>query len=211
MIWIWIKYLALVIGGYLISIIIKHILDKNINRFRIDNYLLYLLLVKSPTASTKIIFKSQKRPDINKIKKDIEKEFQLDKNEQTKGNSYLFKIRKNPTPLKISIIEPDETNLFTIILETFGEDKLPKIFKGSFYNTINNLEKINKRLSNLNLKSINILINLSCYLDKEDNITYSCSKNVSMSLKTISCNSKNFTDIEPLVKKCLKKWRNKFI
>jgi len=115
------------------------------------------------------------------------------------------------TPLKISIIEPDETNLFTITLETFGEDKLPKIFKGSFYNTINNLEKINKRLSNLNLKSINILINLSCYLDKEDNITYSCSKNVSMSLKTISCNSKNFTDIEPLVKKCLKKWRNKFI
>jgi len=208
---IWLKYILIIIGGYFVSIILKHILDKNITRFRIDNYLLYLLMTKTPTASTKIILKSKKRPEVKEIKKEIEKEFRLERNESIKNNSFLFKIRNHPTPMKIIVIEPDENKLFTTTLETFGEDKLPKLFKSSFSNTINYFEKINKKLSNLEFKSINVLINISCYLDKEDKIVYNCDKNISIGLKTISCSSKDFTDIEPLVKKCLRIWRNKFL
>ena len=208
---LWLKYIFVVIGGYFVSIVIKHILDKNITKFRIDNYLLYLLLVKTPSASTKIILKSKKRINIEEIKKEIEKEFRLDRNEPIKNNSFIFKIRNHQTPMKIMIIEPDENKLFTITLETIGEDKLPKIFKSSFSNTINYFEKINKKLSNLEFKSINVLINISCYLDKEDKIVYNCDKNISMGTKTISCSSNDFTDIEPLVKKCLRIWRSKFL
>ena len=208
---VWLRDVFVVIGGYFLSIVFKHILDKNITRFRIDNYLLYLLMVKTPTASTKIILKSQKRINIEDIKKEIEEEFRLEQNEPIKNNSFLFKIRNHPTAMKVILIEPDEDKLFTISLETFGEDKLPKIFKSSFSNTINYFERINKKLSNLNFKSINVLIKVSCYLDKEDKIIYNCDRNVSMSSKTISCSSNNFTDIEPLIKKCLRIWRNKFL
>ena len=207
----WIKYFVLLIGGYLISIILKHILDKNVTKFRLDNYLLYLLMVKTPTAFTKIILKSNKRDNINEIKKRIQREFKLDRNEPVKNNSFIFKIRGHQAPMKIMIIEPDESKLFTITLETIGEDKLPKLLKSSFSDTINYFEKINKSLSHLKFKSINVLINISCYLDDNDKVIYNCDKNISMSPKTISCSSNDFTDIEPLVKKCLGIWRNKFL
>ena len=207
----WVRYLFLIIFGYLISISLKHILDKNVTKFRIDNYLLYLLATKTPTASTKIVLKSKKRPDVIKIKKGIEEEFILEKNEAIKNNSFIFKIRNHPTPMKITLIEPDKDYLFTIILETFGEDKLPKLFKSTFSDSINYLEKINKKLSGLEFKSINVSINISCYFGNEEGLSYNYNKNVFMSSKNISCSGKNFTDIGPLVKECLKNWRNKFL
>ena len=133
---VWLKYISIIIVGYLLSVIIKHVLDKRITDLRIDNYILYLLLVKTPRVSTKLIFKSGKRPDIRDIKKLIEKEFNLERNENVKNNSFIFKIREHSTPIKITIMEPDENKLFTITLETFGEDRLSKILKSSFSNNL---------------------------------------------------------------------------
>lgn len=204
------KYILIVIGGYLLSVILKYILDKNLTRFRVDNYLIYLLIIKTPTASTKIVFKTNKRPKIEEIKKRIEEKFNLEQNEPIRNNSYLFRIRNHPTSMKIMITEPDSTKSFTISLETFSEDKLPKVFKSSFSETINYLEKITKELSDFSLMSINVLIKISSYFKEDDGITYNIG-NISVGSKTISCSSNNFTDIVPLVKKCLRLWRNRFI
>lgn len=208
---LWGRYLVIAIFTYLGSITLKHILDKKVTKLRIDNYLLYLILAKTPYASTKITMRSKKRLQLDKIKNQIEKNFELDRNENIRNNSFIFKIRNHPTPMKIMVIEPDKEQLFTVTIETFGDDKIPKIFRGSFPNTINYLEKISKELEEFELKTINASVKISCYLDGDDKITYSPNNKATLSNKTISVNSKEFTDIEPMIKECLAVWRNKFI
>ncbi len=208
---LWSKYLLIAILSYLGSITLKHILDKKVTKLRIDNYLLYLILAKTPYASTKITMSAKKRPDLSKVRSQIEKNFELDRNENIKNNSFIFKIRNHPTPIKIMVIEPDEGGLFTITIETFGEDKISKIFRGSFSNTINYLEKISKELKEFELKTINATVKISCYLNEDDKISYNHNDKATLSNKIISVSSRDFTDIELMIKECLAIWRNKFI
>lgn len=209
--WPYLKYVFLAVGGYLLSILIKHLLDRKVTKLRLDNYILYLLIAKTPLVSTKIIFQSKKRPKIENIKSSIEKDFELDQNEKVRNNSYLFKIKNHPTPMKITIIEPGNTRLFTVTLETFGNDKINKIYKTSLDRTIEYFEKISKRLKDLDLININAQVVISSYFEDNDKITYNYQNNAILSSKRIQVSSNNFTEIGPLIKECLRVWRNKFI
>lgn len=211
--WTAIKYIIIVFVTYIFAAIIKYVLDNKVTKFRIDNYLLYLLLAKTPLMSTKIIFKTDKRPDLSKVKKVISENFDLDQNEPVRNNSYLFKIKKHPTPFKIIVIEPDsdEGDSFTIVMETFGDEKIPKLLRGSNSRTIAYFEEISKKMKDFDLKSINVTVKISSYLDNGESMIYNYKQNATLSCNSITASSDKFTQIEPLVKECLKKWRNKFL
>ena len=210
--WPYLRYIFLAVGGYLISILVKHLLDKKVTKFRIDNYILYLFVSKTPLVSTKIIFTSKERPNINNLKDSIEKTFNLEQNEKVKNNSYLFKIKDHPTPMKFTIIESENKKPYTITLETFGNDKLPKILKSSFDDTVKYFEKISNVLKSFNLSKINVQVKISSYFDeKKDKITYYYGDSKILTSKTIQVSSDNFTELGDLIKECLRIWRNKFI
>lgn len=207
------KWIIGVFGVYMASLFIHHFLDRVIKKGRIDNLILYRLTSKSPLASTRVILETSKRPEIKKIQEKIEKIFEkkgFDENKIISSSSYQFKIKKHPTLFRLRITEGDVKNPITITLETLSDDRIPFFFKGYFSKTISYFEEIINELKELELKTIVVSLKVSSLLGKTENISCTYQGN-SIGTNVISIGDKNFTKIEPLVKECLRIWRNNFI
>ncbi|MBU0457384.1 MAG: hypothetical protein KKD75_04545 [Nanoarchaeota archaeon] len=211
-IWYLIKYPLYLLLAYLGSQILEFVLDKYIKKLRIDKWLLYLLLVKTPYAKTKVLLNTKSRPDFNLIRKEIETKFEegLDLND-LKGNSYMFKVRNHPTPIKISYVEPSEDGRFAVVMETFGDDKINKIFPGSMGKTIEILESVSDSLKQLALQSITATIKLNYVISDNSNINYQFKKDINLSTNSIVTSTKHYTKLTPLIKEALREWRVTFL
>ena len=209
----YLEYVTLIILGYIISIIIKYILDRRWLRFRIDNWILFALLVKSPLATSKVTLSSDKRPDITEIRNKIAKSFELDANEKPSNNSYIFRVSRHPTSMKIRVIEPDNSNRFILTLETISADQMPKINHGSFFHkTIEIFEEVTRLLENYDLKSIKVEITISSIIpDKKTDLATYNYKNNTIASNNITFVSNTFTGIAPLVRECINFWMNHFL
>jgi len=208
-----IKWLLLIAFGYFSSIVVQFLLDRFVRTGRIDKWLLYFFFVSTPRAKTKIVFKSTQRPNIDSIKDKIIKLFAkdgLDANEKIVFNSYIFKIRAHPIPFKVSVIEPTQEGYFTVILETVGEDLLPKLKSSSFNSTINYFEKINNLLNDLQLSIINVNIKIDYKINISESLTFF--DNVGdMTNKTIALSSREFSNLNTLIRSRIKQWRILFL
>lgn len=207
-------YVLYAIAGYLISIFIKYILDHKWSYFRFDNWLLFLLLVKPPYASSKVVLNSEVRPNIDEIKEIIVHEFDLSNNEKTVNNSYTFTLVDHPTAMKIKIIEPDrDGDKFTLTLETISKDTIPKlIHNSSFKTTIETFERITRLLEKYKLSVINVEIDITLRIsDKNNNEAIYSYKGNTISYNTMGLSSKNFTSITKLANECIKFWRDHFL
>lgn len=206
-------YVVYIVLGYLLSIFIKYILDYKWHYFRFDNWLLFVLLVKSPMASSKVVLVSSSRPKIDEIRGKITKNYDLDKNEKPQDNSYIFTVKRHQTAMNIKIIEPDKSGKFTLTLETLSKDPLPKIlYNSQFERTIQIFEEIVRLLGDYKLSVISVEIDITPRISDKNNIsaTYYYDKNV-ISYNKMTLNSKSFTDITVLAKDCIKFWRNHFL
>lgn len=205
------KYVFYIFTVYILAQIIEFILDKYCKKLRLDKWVLFLLLIKTPYVSTKLTYYSKQRPNINDIRSKIIKLFhKLKINDAPRNNSYTFKLRNHPVDMKIKIIEPSENKLFTITLETLSEDKLSKLMKGSFSNTIRIFEQITQELREYNLKNIVSEVRINYLIESEKDLIYNY-KNSVLTSKSIRVNSKTFTGITKLVKECLNEWKMVFI
>lgn len=203
-------YVSCGITSYIVSIFIKYLLDHKWIRFRFDNWVLYLFLVESPLATTRVLLSSKKRPNIQTIKASIENLFKLDVNEKPNNNSYVFRISNHPTPMKITIIEPGKDTDFIITLESIGEDKLPKIFKSSLDKTVEYFEDIIDLLKEFNLKNVKVDIKINQIIPDKEKPVYNYNGNT-VSSDIISITTKNMVRLSPLVKDCIRFWRSRFL
>lgn len=204
------KWVIIGVLSYLGSVIIHYFLDKKIKVFRIDNEIVYFFFVKTPLVSTKVSFESDKRIDLISLKNKIEKSFNLDLNDSIKNNSYTFRIKKHPTPFRITLIEP-KRKTFHINLETIGEEYFNKIGNKFFLKTISYFEEISKKIEEISkLKNINVQLKMEPYLKNNVNSTLYL-ENCIINTASISINEKCFTKIKPLIKDSLREWKNNLI
>ena len=208
---IWIVIIFLVYMG---SILVHHLLDKTVKKYRLDNLLIYRLTTKTPLVSTRVIYESEDRPDLKMLQKSIEDHFLsrgFDENSILNRSSYQFKFKRHPTPFRIRITEGDIKNPFTITLETIGEDKLPYFTKNYFSKTISLFEEINNLINKkLQLRTITAEVMMSSFLGRGDNMTLITEGN-EISTKKIVVGETSFTKIKPLIDNSIRVWRNNFI
>ncbi len=202
------KIVLSVFGIFIFSQIIAFILDRWLKKFRIDKWIIFLLFIKNPLASTKITLLLKNRIDLNLLKKQLEKENKdgFDKNEILNGK-YLFRYKNHPTPIMVKTIEPEEDGKFTLVIETYGKDKLSKFHLGSITKTIQILEQVTNLIDKSMIKMITIRIDMS-YIIKEKTILNFEESNVSNSIKF---STKNYSEVATLIKKCLNTWKIKLL
>ena len=204
------KWVGIAILSYLGSVIIHYFLDKKVKLFRIDNQIIYFLFVRTPLVSTKVSFESEKRIDLEKLKKGIESLFQLDLNDLIKNNAYTFKIKRHPTPFRITLIE-SKKKTFNLVLETIGDEPFNKIGRKSLFKTISFFEEISKKIEEVSkLKRIGVQLKMDPYLKNNINSTIT-SGNCIITSSMISVNENCFTKIKPLIQDSLREWKNNLI
>jgi len=211
-VWYIIKYPSYLLLAYLGSQILEFVLDKYIKKLRFDKWILYLLMVKTPYAKTKVLLKTKSRPDLTQVRKKIEKIFDegLDQNE-LKSGSYIFKVRNHPTPIKIFFVEPTMDGNFTVVIETFGDDRINKLLPDSLNKTVEIFERVSDNLTELILEGITTNLKMGYIVSDNSNINYQFKKDINLNSNNITVSTKHFTKIAPLIRDALREWRLIFL
>lgn len=211
----WIITLLKIIFGtlavFIVSQIVSFLLDRWLKKFRIDKWIIFLLFIKNPLASTKITVFSKTRLDLKSLKKKLESVNKegFDKNEIVNGK-YLFRYKNHPTPIMIKIVEPEENGEFTIIIETYGKDKLSKFGLGSIKKTIQIIEQVTNFIDKSKINNITVSLDMSYIIEEKIILNFEDSQ-ASYSTNSVKFSTNKYSEVTSLIKKCLNTWKINFL
>lgn len=197
--------------GVCIAPLIQYILDNILKELRFDKKILSFVIVSGIYGNLKLSFNSNENINLKEIQTKLNSLFKSKfiKNE-LKKTSLTIQIKETPLPIKISLIQPSINKLYTLVLETLGQEKIT-MFGQPMKNTLELIEEIKNNL-NMSFNKINLNIRIRYRINNRDkkNIVYTYKENI-ITPENISINTNEFTKIKSLIKDCFYQWQVTFI
>lgn len=209
------KFVIYPILAYLVSILIKGFLDRNVSNFRLDKRLLFIFFVKNVAVGLKVKIHSEDPLNLEQIKKKITKEFSgnFETNEiYKKPETYEIKFRDCFVALKIRKFDKeDEEDKYTLTIETSSDDQLSK-----FNYSTPTFEKIEKICYLLGKEKSENQVNVSVkfkfwkYTDSKENVVIN-NGNITYQSNSINYKLETFSNISEKIKKIIIEWSIKYL
>jgi len=205
------KFVILPFLGYLGSIIISLILDKNIKKCRIDKTFLYLLFISKTYINLKLKMDITDKITLNEIKKKVENEFKYLDYNKLSSDFYEFKLKSMHKNVRVRIFEPEiESDSYSITLENIGEEQIGRFNNNSELYVL--FEKFNK----LFVKGKNDLLNAEIkfkirkFIKNNDNVSIT-KQNMIIKSEVITLKIDSYSNIKNQIKEAIQEWSIKFL